>query len=166
MISFKRQRKRQANRCWASSCLVLLFGLLAEGCGDSHGEISGKVYYKGQPLTAAGAIVTFMDAKGGAFSSSVASDGKYAITKVPVGQMKIAVVVLPPRRTDIIERTAHEAVKSGKLKIPPEERAKMVSSSPPRGPAIAIPLLYADPQKSGLMYTVTEGKQTHDIELR
>lgn len=165
MISFN-QQYRQANKCWGSSCLVFLFGLLAEGCGGSHGEISGKVYYKGQPLTTPGAIVTFMDAKGGAFSGSVTSDGKYAIAKVPVGQMKIAVVVLPPRRTDIIQQTAYEAVKSGKLRIPPEERAKMAPSPPPRGPALAIPRLYADPQKSGLMHTVTGGKQTHDIELR
>jgi hypothetical protein len=165
MISFKRQRHWQANKWWRSRFLVLLFGLLTAGCGDSYGEISGKIYYKGQPLTAPRAIVTFMDANGGAFSSTIASDGKYAIAKVPVGQVKIAIVVLPPRRTDVVRQKAHEAVKSGKIKIPPEELAKMAPSSPPRRQARRLPPLYADPQTSGLMHTVTGGKQTHDIEL-
>jgi hypothetical protein len=165
MISFKRRRYGQANECLGNHFLVLLFGILTGGCGDSHGEVSGKVYYKGQPLTVPGATVTFMDANGRGFSSTVASNGNYTIAKVPVGPVKIAVVVLPPRRTDVIQRMAHEAVKSGKLKLPPEELVKMAPSSPPRRRAAAIPRSYADPEKSGLLHTVTGGKQRHDIEL-
>lgn len=166
MISFTRQRHRQANAHRGKGFCLLLLGLLASGCGGSHGEITGKVYYKGQPVTSPGAVVTFIDTNGGVFSSSVASDGGYVIADVPVGQVKVAVLVLPPRKTDRIQQTEQEAIRSGKLNIPPEERQKMVSISPPRGLAIPLPPTYADPEKSGLMHVVTGGKQTFDIQLR
>ncbi len=166
MPSFKHQRSRWTAKCWERGCLVLLFGPLTGGCGGSHGEISGKVYYKGQLLTAPGAIVTFTDAKGGVFSTSVAPDGGYTLAKVPVGQVKIAVVVLPPRRIDQIQQKEHEAIRAGTVKVPPEEREKLFPDSPPRGLAITLPPAYADPETSGLTQTVTGGKQTYDIELR
>jgi hypothetical protein len=166
MISFQHQRYWRASKHWGRSYVVLLVGLLTGGCGGSHGEVSGKVYYKGQPLTAPGAIVTFIDANGEAFSSSITSDGSYTLTKVPVGQVRIGVVVLPPKRTNRVQQKEREVVKAGLLKIPPEEVTKMVQDFPLRGLAIPIPVWYADPEKSGLMHTVTGGKQSYDIELR
>lgn len=166
MDSFTLKRYGQASKPLGRSFLVLLSGLLTAGCGDSHGEVSGKVFYKGQPLTAPGTVVKFMDANGGVTSTMVAPDGGYAIPKLPVGQVKIAVVVLPLRRIDLIEQKAQEAIKSGKMNLPPEEREKLSQSHPARGLPIALPPYYADPDKSGLMHTVTGGKQTHDIELK
>jgi hypothetical protein len=139
---------------------------LPQGCGGGYGEVSGKVYYKGQLLAAPGMMVTFTDANGRVFSSSVAPDGGYTLAKVPAGQVKIAVVVLPPRRIDHIQQMEHEAVRAGIVKAPPEERERMVQNGPPRRFAIAIPRSYADPETSGLIHTVTGGKQTYDIELK
>jgi len=166
MISFKHIRCRQASKRLAWSGLVFLLGLSTGGCDDTYGEISGRVYYKGQPLTVPGAVVKVIDANGGILSSMVASDGAYTLAKVPVGPVKVAVVVLPTRKTDVIRQVAHEAAKSGKMKISPEEREKIAQSSPSGGLAVAIPPNYADPHRSGLMHTVTGGKQTYDIQLR
>lgn len=117
-------------------------------------------------MNAPGTIVTFMDAKGDAFSSTVTSEGTYSLAKVPIGQAKIAVLVLPPRKSDRIQQMAQEALRSGQLKLPPEEREKMSRSCAPRGQTITIPPSYSDPERSGLTHTVIGGKQTYDIELR
>jgi len=166
MLCFKRYWFGRASKRWGSRCLVLLVGLLSAGCGGGYGEISGKVYYKGRLLAVPGMMVTFTDANGRVFSSSVAPDGGYTLAKVPVGQVKIAVVVLPPRRIDQIQQKEQEAVRAEIVKVSPEERERMTQSRPPRRFAIAIPRTYADPETSGLIHTVTGGKQTYDIELK
>lgn len=166
MLCFKHYWFGRASKRWGSSCLVLLVGLLPQGCGGGYGEVSGKVYYKGRLLAAPGMMVSFTDANGGVCSNSVAPDGGYTLAKVPVGQVKISVVVLPPRRIDQVQQKEHEAVRAGIVKAPPEEWEKMAPNGPPRRFAIAIPRSYADPETSGLIHTVTGGKQTYDIELK
>jgi hypothetical protein len=152
---------------------VLLVGLTA-GCGASQGTVSGKVLYRGQPLTG-GAVTYFPDSGKGAFTTRIKPDGSYSLPKVPVGKVRIAIAPAAQRHMDPQMQAMARAVKSGKdrpspemiEKMPPNMRAALEESpSPGPGRPPPIPPQYTDPDKSGLEYTVTGGSQTHDIELK
>jgi hypothetical protein len=143
-----------------------LLGLLSIGCGDPSGEISGKVNFKGKPLTVNGAVLSFVHPTRGSFAGNIGSDGSYTVSKVPLGQVKIAVML--PR--DLRSQNRPKTEMSGKARISPERWAKMspdekarVEPGPPPPP---VSLHYSDHNKSGLEYTVTEGRQIHDIDLK
>ncbi len=53
------------------------------------GSVSGKVTYKGQPLTAGVVILTGADGK--THSADLAADGTYSFKDVKVGEYKVAV---------------------------------------------------------------------------
>jgi hypothetical protein len=148
---------------------VPLTVLLTAGCGGP-GEVSGKVYYKGKPLVVPGGMVTFAHPTKGMFSGPITSDGSYTIFKVPPGEVKIAVLSLPPRRGNSRQQQMMKGMKSGKVdkgKLPPEMKQMLEETETPRaGQTVQLPPQYSDPEKSGLTYTVTAGKQTHDIELK
>jgi hypothetical protein len=154
---------------------VLLLGLSAVGCG-SKGNISGKVLYDGKPLPAG--VVTFVPTSGqGAFTSRLGPDGSYSLEKVPTGPVKIAVKAFPPKQGGgrrgggKLKRMA-DAVKSGKLILSDERRAKMPkvtkqleAALAPEEAGVSVPPQYWDADKSGLQYIVTSGSQTHDVEI-
>jgi hypothetical protein len=51
--------------------------------------------------------------------------------------------------------------------IPKDVGSSMYNqASQPKGKYVPIPENYADPEKSGLTYTVTGGPQTHEIDLK
>jgi hypothetical protein len=153
--------------------LVLFLGLAAAGCGSATGEVTGKVLFKGKPLS--GGAVSFFPASGkGSNTSRIKEDGTYTVINVPVGTVKI--VIAPPAagQLDPKLKMLAEAVKSGKTKLSQEELDKMPqefrdaieAGGSSSGPSAKIPKEYTDPEKSVLEYTVTSGKQTHDIELK
>jgi hypothetical protein len=152
--------------------LVLSLGLTA-GCAP-QGDVSGKVLYRGQPLT--GGAVTFFPVTGkGAFTTRIKPDGSYHLPKVPAGKVQIAIAPAAARRIDPQMQSMIQAIKSGKQKLSPEALEKMPPgmraaledpSSPPPATGPAIPPQYTHPEKSGLEYMVTAGAQTHDVELK
>jgi hypothetical protein len=88
-------------------------------------------------------------------------DGVYTITNCPAGQVKISVETFPPA-------AANPSAPPG---VPPEVAKGFESgqnanpfASPP-GQYVQLPPRYANPDKSGLTYTVTGGKQEHPLEL-
>lgn len=154
---------------------VCSLGLFVVGCG-SKGTVSGKVLYQGKPLHA-GVVTFFPSSGGGSFTGRIQADGSYRVEKVTPGQAKIAIV--PPTPVAAASGRGRmppgmaEAVKSGKIKLSDEARAKMMpgqkkaveslsSSTEPE----AIPQQYSDAAKSGLECRVNGGYQTHDIELK
>ena len=72
---------------YAVSVLWLGIVVLAAGCGEKTGKVSGKVTLNGQPLK--GGTVTFEGSKGGV-SGMVSSEGTYSIPNAPVGAVKIS----------------------------------------------------------------------------
>ncbi|HEY7424028.1 MAG TPA: carboxypeptidase-like regulatory domain-containing protein [Gemmataceae bacterium] len=154
------------------SFLVLSFGLLVAGCSDK-GDVSGKVTYNGKPLP--GGIVTFFpSSRGGVFNAKINEDGSYSLSKVPAGKMKITVVSTsskPPlspmakKMAQQMKAKKHEFTKEELDKMPAEYRAALDPSSGPEK-RVPIPPKYVDPEKSGLEYTVLDGKQEHNIELK
>jgi hypothetical protein len=158
-----------------SAGLLAVAALLgAAGC-KSYGDVSGKVTYKGQPLK--GGTVTFTTPGKGSVSAPIAEDGSYTAARVPAGEARIAVEtksVGPPAQTK-----GPAAFKRGPPKLrPPKD--KDLESMPKDAHApmsgdlpkadykrfVPVPEQYADPEKSGLTFTVTGGPQTHDIDLK
>ena len=120
-----------------AALFVAAGGLLAAGCG-ANGSVSGRVTHKGKPVPAG--TITFLTAEQKVFTSQIASDGSYAVPRLPAGPVKIGVQTPPPLPAD--------------------------DPQAPRQPdAPAPPAKYQDPNASGLTLTVTGGSQTHDIEL-
>lgn len=144
-------------------CVALGMSLVAAGCGGSStGTVSGKVYFKDAPLK--GGTVTF-STKDKKISkvAEIKEDGSYEIDRMPAGEALIAVDTSELKPSPMAANMPMNAPPPG-AKLPsgykidnPKERAKRY---------VEIPAQYADPDKSGLNYTVQKGKQAHDIKLQ
>lgn len=164
MLSPPRLFQRGLSLLLLSSLLVL-----AAGCGSKGGTVSGKVYYKDQPLPA-GFVQFFPEGKGGDFSSPIKEDGSYSISKVPPGPVKITVIVntgnplanMPPMARGKGAqgmKTASEMMKKGK------EGGEGGGNPFDIKKGIKIPPNYGSPDTSNLKLDVTGGIQPHDIKL-
>jgi hypothetical protein len=128
---------------------ALLLGLLAAGCDrtpPAEGEVTGRVLYNGKPLPWGN--VTFLAADGTKVPTVIEKDGRYQLSKLPVGSYKIGVISreTPPP-------------------IPPHsERPNSKAPTPGKNP-FNISERYGKPETSGLTYEVREGPQVHDILL-
>jgi hypothetical protein len=152
---------------------LLLFSLLAlvAGC-STKSEVSGKVYYRGQPLTV-GTVRFFPEGKGGDYSSPIGPDGSYKVSKLPPGPAKIAVLASTVNPTATMSPMAGKEWAAKGMK----EAAKMMQQGKVEGEApppslfeteknnVSVPEKYTDPEKSGLTINVAGGKQTFDIRL-
>jgi hypothetical protein len=115
---------------------------MLSGCGAGGGSVSGTITYQGKPLPTG--AVTFSGGENGSVTvSSPITDGKYAMTEVPVGPVKISVTTPPPS--------------------PPPPPGTPAAA--PATETIPIPQKYAFADQSGLTYTVKSGAQTYDIKL-
>jgi hypothetical protein len=130
--------------------LVVLIAVLvgAVGCGKPTGTVSGKVTFKGQPVSFG--TIALLSEDGQVVSAMLEPDGGYTVGKVPVGPARITVQSMPP---------------------PPPIRPlddKMGEKMPAMGERkfVPIPKRYLDAEKGGLTYTVKEGPQTPDLDLQ
>jgi hypothetical protein len=135
--------KKQAN----STFFVVAFFAVA-GCNHGPASLSGKVTYRGKPVTTGTVYVAGPD--GVQAASAINPDGNYQVFAVAAGPAKIGVISLkppaaPPRAT---------------------KRAPVASLPPPVAGWFPIPDLYADPLKSGLTTDLKSGPNDYDIELR
>jgi len=137
--------------------LSLLVAAVVCGCTSPpkpppSAEVSGKVLYKGQPVS--GGEVTFIAIKGGFASGGIIDEnGNYKVT-VPVGEVKITV-------DNRMLQKGRGAPKAGPmLKNPNAEQPKEM-----KGHYVALPAKYASADQTDLTYTVVIEPQTHDITL-
>jgi hypothetical protein len=128
-------RDTLTNGLRVAGCALLAWTAL--GCGPQVSQVSGKVTYQGKPLPS-GSVV-FVSPEGDVVGrSAIAADGRYVMTDVPAGSVKVAV-------------ESHERVPPG-LGGPP-------------GDYVPIPPRYKKAETSGLEYTVTRGSHTFNIDL-
>jgi hypothetical protein len=127
---------------WAAS-LGLLSALAAAGCGPRVGQVWGKVIYQGKPLPSG--TVIFVARDGSRMSAVIAKDQTYTITNAPPGLVRIAVKSHP--------------------RVPPALSRSSDPNGPAQAPAVELPPRYADPDQSGLTYTVKKGRHNHNIKL-
>jgi hypothetical protein len=134
---------KQSSMC---ARVAIFLGLLAcaswqVGCGAKApptGSVSGKVTYKGQPLTTG--VVTFINEKAGSGASGeIDASGSYWIASIRTGEYNVAVQQCPPSPS-----AGPEAKGSWKLNIPDKYQAL---------------------ETSGLTAMVKEGKNTADFAL-
>jgi hypothetical protein len=151
---------------WPSRVIfVLALAPLLVGC-SSKGTLSGKVFYKGNPLP--GGTVTF-EQQFGAFNSAIKDDGSYQVTGLEPGPATITVSspdppASPPPGKSSMEASVEKA-KSRKVEIPPEVAKHLGDPDAARRRYMSIPSKYKDPKQSGLTYTVKGGSQSYDIQL-
>lgn len=142
--------------------LVLGLVILALGCkgqkkSTDYAEVTGKVYFHGQPLP--GGRVNF-HLWGEPFSGggNINEDGSYKVNS-PVGEVKISV-----DNRNLMKRMGP----SGSAPTTPPALKRPGSEAPltARGRYVEIPDKYANPETSGLDWKVEKGgPHQHDIKL-
>jgi len=133
------------NRCLAPCALLVALA----GCGPSQATVRGKVTYQEKPLTSG--EVHLVGGSGPSRSALITPQGTFEIHNAPIGQVAVAVV----------------SFKSpGPPKVPTATRivVKEIEEVSPRLPA--IPTKYGDIKTSGLVFTISPGRQSLDIELK
>jgi len=140
--------------------------LLLAGCGGGKGEITGEVTFKGEPVSL-GRITFSSEVGKHQVASAYIIRGKYTIKDFPAGPVKIGIESFEPPRQEQLDQARKgpspaEGMKSYR-KVPPE--LEELANGPPLK-HVPIPSSYANPDKSGLEYTVESGSQTHDLDLK
>ena len=160
--------------CWRGLLLVSLL-LLASGCGGRKGSVSGKVYYKNEPLKL-GMVQFFPEKEGGSFSAQIGPDGSYSISKLPKGPAKISVSASagnpmakggPQAMGGVGGPMASRGMK-GAAEMMRKGKEQAGDVAPPTSVTQShksIPEKYGDPETSNLSVDVTGGSQTFDIKL-
>ena len=127
---------------------IVIQGLL--GCGGSDvkiGAVSGKVTYRGQPVSEG--VVSFIDAQAGTGAeATLSSDGTFSV-ETPEGGLPVGtygVSVSPPVYLD-----------SSDPRTPPVQVQKKVKD---------IPEKYRSHYSSGLSATVNEGPNEVSLEMK
>jgi hypothetical protein len=130
-------------------CLVLLVTWITAGCSKPLGQVSGQVFFEGQPLESG--TITFVGQNNYKAYCVIGRDKTYSFDNVPVGPVKIAFA-------------SHHRVPPGfkSAELPPN--VPRPKEEPP-APAPPIPEKYKNPEQSGLTYTVKAGQQIFDIKL-
>jgi hypothetical protein len=135
--------------------VVLSLALLAAGCGRPGPSLSGRVSYRGVPLTTGGVMLHAAD--GRTAYGGISPDGSYLVANAPEGPVRISVnvpVVDRPRRPS--------KTSAGSPSDLPLPQVKLLG-----GPeVVAIPARYGRPDSSGLNVVIGPGGQRYDIDLR
>ena len=148
---------------YRSFALVLALTLSAYGCGGTNfgpvGSVKGTLTMDGKPL-ATGTQLLFMQMEQGYAAFAHTDDaGTYELkwmregstrTEVPVGEYKI--LVQPPEVKDVEELSADEMLDGGAEDIQPAEPD--------------FPKKYQQHSTSGLTFSVKEGANTCDLDLK
>jgi hypothetical protein len=140
--------------------LLLLSVFFVAGCGqvaheipDTGATLEGAITLNGKPIPLALIIVRSENATS---DFVVREEGKYKVPSVPLGLVKIGIDT-EAMRGEVISRSMANAYKGpdGKIK---EEQAKKLKFIP-------VPIKYADPDTSGLVFEIKKGSNTFDIIL-
>ena len=147
--------------------LVPAAALLFLGCGGGRGDITGEVTYKGEPLSVG--RITFLSQVGKQeVKSANIIRGKYTIPAFPAGPVKISVESFPPPPEETLTNAKMaKVVPAGGMKdfmkAPPPDLLEMANGPPLK--FVPIPLVYANPESSGLTYEVKRGSQAFNLPL-
>jgi hypothetical protein len=152
--------------------LVLPLALLMlTGCGPTRraaSKLSGKVTYKGAPVTAG--TVQLHDPEGGVYSMPINHDGTYSGTDLPAGEMA---VVIETESARLSRSMGEYGGGRGKEKGQGDKRTGVMSPMPegvqpgatPAGKYMRIPAKYAKKETSGMTLNMGKGSNTKDFDL-
>jgi hypothetical protein len=142
-------------------CLFVVFGCDKTN-SSTPASVSGKVTYKGEPVS--GGVLMFNPKPGtaGVVSSTILNpDGTYSVAQAPSGEFTVTVdteFLNPDKKTQAYPGSGGKAMPSS---TPPPSKA------PPgaEGKYVKIPKKYSDAKTSTLTAKLTSGKQTVNFEL-
>ncbi len=147
-------------------CLVLVIG--CKGSKNPTSSVSGKVTYKGQPVSAG--TITFNLKEGGNYGASLKADGSYTVTGMPAEEM---IVTIETESANPKQPKASYGPPMQKGKEDPSNAySKMMKqkgfgadAAPESGPYVPIPKKYADKEKSPLKVKLDRGDNKKDFDL-
>jgi hypothetical protein len=152
-------RSQSCARLWLAA-LGLSLSALA-GCGSQErANVSGKVTFNNQPLTAG--TVTFYAAPNLMGTGPIKSDGTYSIADAPVGD--VTVLVITPKLGPMMGISPKMPKGPGM----PSEFMPPGAADPSAGPIKIVPApeKYGSAETSPLKFNVLKGTQTYDIDLK
>jgi hypothetical protein len=141
--------------------------LTVAGCTknpNAPAQISGVVKYNGKPLP--GGTIKFHDSEGKAYSAPIQQDGKYELTDVPVGEMKVTVEtesLNPAKKQETYG--GQRAAKMGMSDYNPAGLPARPGAEEKKEQYVKIPGKYNDISSSGLSATLKKGKNSKDFDL-
>jgi hypothetical protein len=138
---------------------VLLTALTLTGCGAGTTDVSGKVTYKGKPVTSG--TVVILDGGSAPKAGTINPDGTYRVSGVKYGSFKVAVSSPPPPGSEAAKKpVGGRDADDDKVPVTaPAAPPEVIKSWFP------IPDKYGDPNKSELTAEVKSG-QPLDIDLK
>jgi len=138
-----------------------MLGLFA-GCGPAHPpapSVSGVVTFEGEPLTEG--CVTLFGSGGAVASGDIQRDGTFRVPHAPLGSVRVSIVQLT-RGTPFLQSTKLDGDAS---EIPLFKNKPVAQAHTEEIPQQILAQRYADPERSGLSFTVIPGPQEHDFHL-
>lgn len=131
--------------------------IVAAGCGGggSKATLSGKVLYKGQPVTGGSMILHYANS---GYPVTIDPDGSYAVNQLPLGEVTATVDTenLNPKKP------TYGGGKGKTTGSPAPAGATQVSG----GTYVKVPTKYAKMATSDLKLTIKGGRQEHTFELK
>lgn len=156
-------------------CLPLWGCLLtcALGCGPGEGKVTGLVFFEGKPLP--GGRVTFRpaDPRQNTVSAEIGEAGTYQ-TVLPAGECAVCVdnrELEPPARFVAgpppgLSAEFHKAVAAAKTAKDEPKPPPPPAEERPSGRYVRIPERYYTVEQSQLKFTVHQGEQQYNIDLK
>ncbi len=135
-------------------CLFLVASASVLGCGSPTAIVTGKVTYKGKPVTSG--VVVFIDDVGRAtLPANVQSDGTFDINRASPGRVKVSFDNLAPPPLPKAEPGS-----------PLAEDAEFKQMAAAVENYTATPPKYKDPTKSGIVFDLKPGRNECNIDLK
>jgi hypothetical protein len=155
------------NRFRIGLCFVLLLGLTA-GCVHKNpsapGTVSGKVTSGGKVVPAGN--IAFHHPDKGTYRSTLDSDGTYAITDLPTGELVVTVEtesVNPGKKAPTYG--GDKGSKMYQERLAAEQKKGMAAARTPPQTYVKIPAKYANSKTSPLKATIVAGRQVKEFDL-
>jgi hypothetical protein len=141
--------------------------LLLAGCGGGSGKgstVSGKVTYKGQPVTGGTILLHPSDGSPGDITVTIKPDGTFASSDISPGPKQISI------ETESVKSapTGNKPTLPPGVKPPPgleQQKGPDAGDTANLPKYVQIPRKYADPKTSGLTWDIGKGKNDKPFEL-
>lgn len=149
-------------------CVAALSGCGGGGSSSSLtsgpcGTVRGKVTYSGQSLPADCKITFMHQDKSFPATATISTDGSYALLiagkpNIPVGAYKVSIAAPPAKQQAAADPSNPEAYKAFMM--------KGAGAKAPAQEKLPFPKKYQTAEGSGLVWTVIEGPNTFDLDMK
>jgi hypothetical protein len=140
---------------WLASAV---FVVALSGCGNVTATLSGKVSYRGRPVTSGSIVVLHAD--GTAKSGVIQPDGSYSVAGVERGHVRLAVISPNPGHSRSVLTVEANRARAG------HKRTHAVAYRPKPSGWFPLPRELGDPQSSGLECEVVASRVEYDINAK